>query len=270
MTIFINPYNRGSRGAFSLKEALVGKGNKVIVSGRRPKFKTPLVVSWGNSDFEYPTDGLLNVVNNPQVIPYLSNKLRFFNAVGHSEMVPAWTTDPAEALAWQSRIFVRHRLEASGGAGIEVVEGKGLEGINLPRAPLYVRHFSKTHEFRVHVARSLLRDDFAPILVQRKIFQKTEENPAPKDWNVRNHQNGFIFVRNSGYPTPPEVNQVAVDLMRQHFPELHFAALDVLYHEKARKAVVIEGNTAPGLEGNTVQVYADYIHRLARERQRAA
>lgn len=267
MTVFINSYLRGSKGAFRLKEALVARRSKVFISNREPRFRTPLLLCWGNSDWDYDPRPYPNVVNHPAVIPYLSHKGRFFNRVGHSGMVPEWTTDAAEAAKWEGKVFVRHKLEGSGGAGIEVLDLRENPGIPIPHAPLYVKHFPKTHEFRVHVARGLRGRDFAPILVQRKIFQKTAENPAPRDWNIRNHANGFIFVRDSEFPTPPEVTDLAVRFMTEHFPDLHFAALDVLFHlsKGVKKYCVLEGNTAPGLEGNTVEVYADYVHRLEKE-----
>jgi D-alanine-D-alanine ligase-like ATP-grasp enzyme len=53
--------------------------------------------------------------------------------------------------------------------------------------------------------------------------------------------------------------------MAQHFGEMHFAALDVLYHHPSGKAVICEGNTAPGLENNTVNIYAEYLLGLNEE-----
>jgi len=264
MAIFLNSY-KFSNGAFNVKAALVEKGHRVLVSNKAPKDSTALIVSWGNSSFEYDPARYRNVVNHPAVIRYLSNKLAFFTRVGHSDLVPEWATEAADALKWEGKVFVRHKLEGSGGAGIEILDRKENPGIEIPQAPLYVRHFPKTHEFRVHMARSLRGGDFTPLLVQRKIFQKTPENPAPRDWNIRNHENGFVYVRESNFPTPQTVVDAAKAVMERHFKEAHFAALDVLYHDKRKQAVVLEGNTAPGLEGNTVQVYADYFHQLEKE-----
>lgn len=269
MTIFLNTYMKGSRGAFNLKAALVERGSRVFITNRPPKYTTPLVVSWGNSAWDYDP-APYRVVNPPATLHHMTNKLRFFNRTNGSDMVPQWTTSHAEAEKWDGKIFVRHKLEGSGGVGIEVIDRKDEPGITLPKAPLYVKHFPKTHEYRVHVARGLHDLNFTPILVQRKIFQKTPENPAPKDWNVRNHSNGFIFVRNSEFPTPPIVANSAVNFMQRFFPELHFAALDVLYHSKSKQVAILEGNTAPGLEGGTIEVYADYIHALEKENRRGA
>lgn len=264
MSIILYPYKKGSKGAFQLKEALRDLGLRSFIRYAAPKHKGSLLVNWGNSAFDYDPAGY-RVVNHPEVIGYLTNKLRFFNRLGHSDYAPEWTVNPMEALEWGDKYLIRHKLEASGGAGIEVCEAGKYDGTTIPRAPLYVRYFGKSHEYRVHVARSLNSYDFRPILVQRKIFQKTPDNPQPKDWNIRNHANGFVYVRESGEPIPEAVTQLAVDVMTRQFREVHFAALDVIYSAKKKKAVVLEGNTAPGLEGNTVIAYATYLKGLAHD-----
>jgi hypothetical protein len=53
--------------------------------------------------------------------------------------------------------------------------------------------------------------------------------------------------------------------MAKHFAEMHFVALDVLYHQPSDTPVICEGNTAPGLENNTVDVYAQYFLGLNEE-----
>lgn len=266
MTIIINPYKNGSRGAKRLKTALTGLGVQTFCMQREPKDPKALIVNWGNSDWDYDPPKIDRVVNEPGQLKTMSNKLRFFQAVGHIKQVPEWTTEAAEAETWAGKGLARQKLEGSGGAGIVIWE----HGNKVPRAPLYVKYENKTHEFRVHMARGLRSiDGFYPLLVQRKIFQKSVKMPVPKSWDVRNHTNGFVFVRESGYPTPDCVLQLAKDFMKEHFPLLHFCALDVIFNEKKNRAFVLEGNTAPGLEGNTIEVYADYFQTLAKEARAA-
>jgi hypothetical protein len=94
---------------------------------------------------------------------------------------------------------------------------------------------------------------------------RPELNGEPKSWDVRSHDNGFIF---QAYPQeklnqlPPEIFRVAKLGMEKHFPKMHFAALDILYHQPSNTAIICEGNTAPGLENNTVNVYARYFLTL--------
>jgi hypothetical protein len=255
LTIFINPYKRGSKSANALKDALRAKGIKTIIRYRAPIFASPMLVFWGNCQPEYPLDRYRRIINDPTVLPYMTNKLRFFRRVGHEPYVPEWTTDHQEASAWEGRVVCRHILDGHSGAGIEIWEAS--QNRPLPFAPLYVRYEKKTHEFRLHMAR-VGDDNFEPILVQRKIARKGEA----KNFEVRNHANGFIYVT-GGFETPRSVINLGKDFMKNAFPELHFCALDVIYHEPTQREFVLEGNTAPGLEGNTVNVYADYFQRLA-------
>jgi hypothetical protein len=201
----------------------------------------------------------------------MSDKTKFFEKVGHDKIFLQWTTDRSIASEWGTKgekIFVRHLTRGSGGRGIDVWTASG--GTIIPLAPLYTRHQKKTHEYRIHMARSLRGDTFEPILVQRKVF-RPELQSAPKSWDIRSHDNGFIF---QAYPDekikelPKEIFAVARTAMGKHFKDMHFAALDVLYHQPSDTAIICEGNTAPGLESNTVDVYANYFMGLEAEFRR--
>lgn len=96
------------------------------------------------------------------------------------------------------------------------------------------------------------------LLVQRK----ARDRSVPDDqvnWRVRNHSNGFIYVRQDVVaPT------VVVDAAREVFAHtgLDFGAVDVVYNEQRASAFVLEVNTAPGLEGQTVQDYAHFFKTI--------
>lgn len=266
--MIINPYKKGSRSAKNLKVMLNLNGIKTLISDKPPR-DGALILNWGNSTWTYPPDpGRYTIINPALEVGQMTNKLRFFQHVGHDKTVPEWTTDPVEALDWKVKVVARQKLEASGGAGIviwEPLEKKADEWDKFPRAPLYVKYENKTHEYRIHMARGLRGVGFYPLLVQRKIFVKSAETPQPLSWEIRNHSNGFVFVQASGYPTPECVLTLAKEFMEKHFAGMHFAALDIIFHEKKNKCWVLEGNTAPGLEGNTLEVYRDYFTSLAKE-----
>lgn len=264
MTVIINPYKNNSRSARALKEKLRENGVKTFIKQGEPTSKNAMIVAWGNSDFTYDPSRHV-VVNSPKILALMTNKLRFFNAVGHDKTVPEWTTNASEAMKWNSKVLARTILEGSGGAGIVIWDPIEHQSITIPKAPLYVRYENKTHEYRIHMARGLRGVGFYPLLVQRKIFQKSAETPQPKSWEIRNHDNGFVYVQQSNYPTPECIITLAEDFMNKHFSGLHFAALDVIFHEKKNCGWILEGNTAPGLEGNTINVYAEYIATLHKE-----
>jgi hypothetical protein len=266
--VIINPYKLGSRGAKALRNKLRERNVKCYTLKKEPKGPHSLVVNWGASSIDYPITNR-TIVNHPKFVGQLSNKLRFFEATKGSEDVLEWTRDRDTAKAWNSKVFARTKIEGSGGEGIIIFDPEGGDGTDLVQAPLYTRYVPKTHEYRLHLARTLTGKGFTVMLVQRKVFVKTPERPAPADWKVRSHANGFIF---QAYPSetvedrvPKGVINAAIRVMDGYFPELHFAALDVMYHDKRNQAWVIEGNTAPGLENDTINIYADYFAALEKE-----
>lgn len=267
--MIINPYKHGSRGAKALQNALKAIGEKAFVIQREPRQQDVLIFNWGNSEFDYPVGRYPFIVNPPHSVGDMTNKRRFFQRVGHTDLVPKWTSDPQMAFKWGTKVMARMVLEGSGGKGIIVWDPEIMKGnpASFPmNAPLYTQYENKTHEFRIHMGRAFKTgSEFAPFLIQRKIFQKTEERPVPLDWNVRNHANGFVYVRESGYPTPKTVIETAKAFLEEHFHTLHFVALDIVYNEKKDRAWVLEGNTAPGLEGQTIQNYVEYFKMIQNE-----
>lgn len=267
--MIIHPYKLGSRGAKALRDSLRKRGVKCWTIQRPPRGQNALIVNWGASEFEYNPGGfrVLNVN-----VSKMSNKISFFEATKGSEDVLDWTRDREVAIAWGTKVFCRTKVEASGGEGIIVFDPETDSADQMPYAPLYTKYAPKTHEYRLHLARSLNGEGFQAMLVQRKVFVKTPERPSPLDWKVRNHANGFIF---QSYPpiavrerVPRNVMEAAGRVMGTYFADLHFAALDVMYHDKKDKAYVIEGNTAPGLENQTISVYSDYLAALEQEHRR--
>ena len=79
-------------------------------------------------------------------------------------------------------MVVRHRLQGSGGEGIELVKTG-----ELPDAPLYVRYIPKHDEYRVHVALGEAID------VQRK----ARDTSVPDDevnWQISQRKESFSIV----------------------------------------------------------------------------
>lgn len=264
--MIIHPYILGSRSAKRLRTAInaINDRKACWVLQREPRHPRCLVINWGGQSLGYP-EGQRWVVNPPAQCQSMSDKIKFFERVGHDKNFLQWTTDRSTASEWGTKgekVFVRHLTRGSGGRGIDVWSASA--GSVIPMAPLYTRHQKKTHEYRIHLARSLRGSDFEPILVQRKVW-RPELNGQPKSWDVRSHDNGFIF---QAYPDdklaqlPKEIFRVVKAAMSKHFSDMHFAALDVLYHQPSDTAIICEGNTAPGLENNTVDVYAKYFMGL--------
>lgn len=255
--MIIHPYRRGSQSVAALRDYLRSRDQDVSILYRPSRFRRSSVVHWGRSGVD--DNGVLGVVlNRSEAVDVFTDKLKFFRASA-SQYVPEWT-EPDEAEAhfdachtWlQAGIPVveRHSLTGMSGAGIRIVEPGG----ELQQAPLYVKYEKKTHEFRIHVAKSV-DGNFFVLHHQRKVARDRE---AVTDWRVRNSENGFFFQQH-GYNVPDAVTGAALGLIRESFPTIDFVALDVIYHEPTNRACVLEGNTAPGLEGTSVQKYGEYF-----------
>lgn len=260
--IVIHPYVRGSESARNLRDNLEQRGHHTVILHRKPMRPRARIVSWGAKDIEYDLDGL-RVLNHPRVTAVFSNKLKFFRQVGEDfKYSPLWTANKADAqtaLNAGQTIVERHKLSGKSGEGIRIVE----PGNNLQDAPLYVVYQKKTDEYRVHVFKSPA-GEFYVGHHQKKVAAPGAEI---QEWKIRNHDNGFIFQQH-GYELPDLVSSAALGLVRDYFSEIDFVALDVIYHDgRAPRAAdriepvakILEGNTAPGIEGTSVDKYAEFL-----------
>lgn len=244
--MILHPYNRYSASARLLRRGL---GRDCQMSYKVPIVRNQTIINWGDSDNDFLNRYPL-VLNRPKVVTKLINKLRFFQHC--VDGVVPWTTDPNKAKEWEN-VYCRQRLEGTGGEGI-VLWRKSNEP--LPEARLYTKRIFADREFRIHVGKT--KDGFICLDIQRKVFQKSAENPNPKSWSVRSHENGFVFVRND--PPDKSVVDAVLNFVRVKFPDLDFAAFDVLV--KGGRTYVLEGNTAPGLEGKTVEIYCNFFRSV--------
>jgi glutathione synthase/RimK-type ligase-like ATP-grasp enzyme len=257
---YIYPYKRGSVGARSLATSLEGRLIRLQGSSFS-KAPTRHVVNWGAC---HCPPGY-HPLNPSQLTRVTRDKLQTFKTLSSPvegltlPRIPPWTESRQEASQWLSDgdVVVRHSLTGQGGSGIQIVDKGQTE---LPVAQLYTKYIKKDSEYRVHVFKSSLQGPYEVIHVQRKIRNPTKE---PTDWRVRSHNNGFIFARNNaqGQPyieaCPEDVRQQAILAVARS--GLDFAGVDVLWNSHLSQAFIIELNSAPGLEGATVNYYRDAV-----------
>ena len=163
--------------------------------------------------------------------------------------LPLWTANRQTAKAWQLRkertIIIRNQLTGHGGAGIQVVSSKE----DLPEAPLYTRYIPKNDEYRVHVM-------FGKVVDTQKKARRYDVADEDVDWQIRNYTNGFIYMREN-FTWPKDVEKQALAAVKTL--QLEWGAVDVIWNDHAQKAYVLEVNTAPGLEGQTLKIYANVL-----------
>lgn len=248
------PYRQGSKGAKSLAEALGGKVLKLKESKFKPK-PSDLIINWGNTDVNCVHWGTAyphTIRNLPNQIRNASNKLFFFKSMvaqDKADIVPRFWENKNDIPDDAFPIVCRTELAGHSGAGIVIAESRD----NLVHAPLYVEYVKKEDEYRVHVGRKAGASII--IAVQRKA-RRIDVPDEQVNWQVRNHCNGFVFVR-QGVNPPTCVLERATDALE--CSGLDFGAVDVIYNVKKDKAYVLEINTAPGIEGSTVQDYVKFF-----------
>lgn len=236
-----------------------GRDLRKQIPARRLKEVTPtsgkVVINWGNSDMGMCGSSFQNaneVWNHPSFVKVAANKLLAFDQL-NSFGVPVvpYTTDISVAAEWRlnSDVVVRHKLRGHSGDGIEIAKA-GSEGV--PVAPLYTKYCPKKYEYRVHVMFGIVID------VTRKIRDPAQE---PTNWQIRSHQNGFIFAR-ANLKHREQIEPVAIDAIQAL--GLHFGAVDIIIDENSHQPLVLEVNTAPGLEGQTLEAYVNaFRNKLA-------
>jgi hypothetical protein len=242
--VLITPYRPRLQSARLLRDALRAIGFDVGI--RRPhkyrKSASRLIINWGNSSAGHgagPWGLPAYVLNAPGAIATACDKratLAEFDRAGVS--CPEWTTDPERAreLWGADRTLSRLQLRGRGGAGI-------VPGI-VPGARLFVRHYRKRAEYRVHVFGGEVA------IVQRK-RRKNGTPPGAIAWT---HGAGYVFSTRLGDP-PADLETVAIGAVAAL--GLDFGAVDIIDH--GGRAIVLETNTAPGLSPSTASAYASAL-----------
>lgn len=246
-------HNLKSKGAKRLSRELNIKRIKHHNS-RFTGLGRPWVVNWGYSGGNLPWEERVRFLNAPRDVEITSNKLWFFEMMDNGEdaIIPVFTTEIEIAQEWKNNGMVvveRHLLRGSMGNGIRLV-GRAEE---IWQAPLYTQYIKKAHEYRVHVFEGKTID------IQRKA--KREGFPEA-NFKIRTLANGFIY-RRQNVEIPQEVIEVALQTMQAS--GLLFGAVDVIWNNRREKAYVLEINTAPGLEGQTVKSYANAIRAYIKQ-----
>lgn len=254
MKIKILPYKKGSKSAKALAAELGCKQLKLEGSKWRPRIGD-VVINWGSSNANHPVFGFdhVKILNHPDQVADAANKLSSFEAFKAAGVkTPAWTTDKAEAEKWfdaGSVVVCRKVLNGHSGAGIVIAEQQD----QLVDAPLYTKYINKQEEYRLHVIGDQV------VFQQRKARVKDVPDEEV-NWKIRNLKGGFIYaIQNVN--VCDDAKALAVAAVKAL--KLDFGAVDIIL-TKSQKWFVLEVNTACGLEGTTLQIYAEHLNKLAR------
>jgi hypothetical protein len=254
------PYSLYSNSARLLAEALGGK--RIKLEGSRYQYREgDVVINWGFSrpaqivdqitrHLEYPDNTTILNWSEHNMIR-ASNKLEFFKHNEARDWLPKFWTNPEETPDDAFPIVCRTTLTGHSGHGIVISDTRD----DLVPCQLYVKYVPKKEEYRVHLGLNK-QGDVTVIAVQQKKRRLDYDEP---NWKVRNHANGFVYAR-EGVDPPAGVLGVAMDCFLRS--GLDFGAVDVGYHPEYGPKVY-EINTAPGLEGTTLDDYVNYFKSFA-------
>lgn len=253
------PHTMASGGCKNLSDSLADvRAKRVRPNGTYRPYKSHLIINWGCSTtppwFDTaPYGGFeLSLLNSPLAVERASNKLSAFVSLKQAGVpVPPFTTSIDEAKEWQrekATVLCRNLLRGSAGRGITVCSP--LE--DLDPSPLYVKYMKKKREYRIHVFNGEVID------IQQK-RTRTEET-GEVDYQIRSHENGWVFVRSSIKDYDDSFSDMAVNAVRGL--GLDFGAVDLIYNLHYDTPLVLEVNTAPGLEGETINSYNQAIRSM--------
>jgi len=247
--MLIYPYKPGSKGGKALAKSIGAKR----IKHKGSRFRggpNKTVINWGATELPEQVTKC-KVINPPEAVLRAADKLQFFKAMEGQDLTPAFCTGLQEASEWVSDgkiVVCRTMLRANSGRGIVIAEKED----ELVHAPLYVEYIKKKEEYRVHVYKGDCFD------IQRKA-RRADTPDEQVNWRVRNHDNGFIFAR-EGVNESPYAERLH-ELARNSccVLGLDFGAVDIIWNERRERGYVLEVNTAPGLEGTTLEKYLGMI-----------
>ena len=251
MKPIVYPYSMASGGARDLARAL---DTRRVWPDRNYRHRpNHLIINWGSSTWPawHRDAGVVSWLNSPHKVRVAAHKELSFQALMDYEVsIPRFTTNKEVASSWETPVMVRHLLSSHSGRGCEYVESPTV----LPDAPLYVEYIKKATELRVHVMKMPDGTYDCIDYRQKKVRQGSEGN----NFQIRSYANGWVFTR-EGVQVSPRAQALAMSALMAL--QLDFAAVDIIHNAHRNEYYVLEVNTAPGLQGSTLD---NYVHSIRR------
>lgn len=253
------PYKMTSQSAKRLQDSL----NAIELTGQttilRTHFQHPrklgglFILNWGNSTLPHglSQDYEHTWINHPNKVANAANKLLTFQQLVNFDVsIPDYTRKEEIAQQWIDeghRVYGRKTVTGHSGQGIRIFEAETI--CSPDYCPLYTKNTKAKYEYRIHVMAGEIIDE------QQKKKRNDFEGGTI---GIRNHANGWVFARTE-VTVPEVVREQAIKAVQAL--GLDFGAVDIGYREVDNKAFVYEVNTAPGLEGTTLEKYTQAIIR---------
>lgn len=205
-----------------------------------------LIINWGCSESRHERTPGIRFLNHPNFVRTKQSKLQQYRKFTEAGVPTVeFTTDRHQAELWtedEYKVYARTRDSAFGGQGIVVLT----QDTAIPDAPVYTKEFNALREYRVHVFDGKIID----------ITQKRRRNGTQKS-DVRSYGNGYVFCHDNVTPLPDTAKSAACAAVAALC--LDFGGVDILV-KKDGTCAVLEVNSAPGIEGTTLERYAEAIN----------
>jgi glutathione synthase/RimK-type ligase-like ATP-grasp enzyme len=243
MGLVISNYYGGT--ARAIAKAL---GWKVSLADSSKLRKVP-ILNYGTTS-RLVLRGATPYLNHPGKVGIAVDKrLTLEHLSAHDVPCIAFTVEPVKAKEWLAEgrsVVCRKVLNGHSGQGIDIIKWEDWKrnGRGDPRFPagvkLFTKYFPKREEVRVHVFNGEV------IAYARKMAR----NGADADNWVRSHANGWVFGVD-GVVRDERACVAAVAAVRAL--GLHFGGVDIGIGRDG--VAVFEVNSAPGMEGRTLEAY---------------
>ena len=191
-------------------------------------------------------------LNHPTCVAKASDKITTFRLLSEQSIptVP-WTTNKDEALNWiktdKAMVVARTLARASSGRGAYFIDNPDL----LVDAPLYTKYVKKAAEYRVNVA-------FGSIINIRQKRRRTDFEGEVNNL-CRTHDNGWVFCSEGVDKENEQLKTLALNSLI--CLGLDFGAVDIIYNRHYNQYYVLEVNSAPGMEGETLQNFINELKK---------
>lgn len=232
----------------------------------RPRYGDT-IINWGCSSIPPVLAGHnVRYLNHPDRVAVSVNKRWTLDLLREAGVgVVEHTDDLRVAQGWHDRgavVIQRNRLTGMQGDGIVICD-RGTPPNSDGR--LWTKYFNRKDEFRVHVCKGEAID------IQKKRLRTevrdrirteragaTDEAETSHVYRIRSYPNGWVFCRNN-VVCPERVLQESIRAVE--VLGLDFGAVDVGFRRSDSAVRIFEVNTAPGIEGSTIDTYARSLSR---------
>lgn len=219
-----------------------------------------IIFNWGCSSSRHLNTPGIHWVNHPDKVAAKTSKLyQYRKFAQHGVPSLVFTTDPNEVVRRQAENgrdwYARIRDNSFGGRGIVLIPAGS--GGDIPPAAVYTERFRAKLEYRIHVFDGRVID----------VTQKRRRHGAQPN-AVRSWGNGYVFCRDNMTPPPQEALDASIAAVKAL--GLDFGGVDILVKEQVKegqqRVAVLEVNSAPGIEGTTLDKYAEAITQYVQAR----